>query len=139
MIITRLELDDFDKLCKLLSRYKAEIHEDMPSDADFENLKNAMRRKCITFFGAKAEGKLVGCCSLVKCYSTFCFSDMAVFEDFHILPERRHTGIANRLVDFAVKSEPLGSVIVGASKCDEEMYRALGFTERLGSMLALIP
>ncbi len=139
MLISVIELDDFGKLSVLLTHYKAEIGEDAPSDSDMEKLKNAVRQGRITFFGAVTEGRLAGCCSLVKCYSTFCFSDIGIIEDYYIDPKYRHTGLARRLIDFAAHYERLGSITVTAADCDRDMYASLGFTERLGTMLALIP
>lgn len=57
-------------------------------------------------------------------------------EDFYIEPECRHRGIARKLLEFSATQSGVGSLTVGCADCDVEMYRALGFSLKLGNMLA---
>ena len=116
--------------------YKQEIGEDVPSDADFESLAGAMASGVIRFFGCTENGALIGCCSVAPGWSTFNYGPAGVFEDFYILPEYRHQGVARQLVRFAAEQSKVGSLTVGCADCDVEMYRALGFSVRLGNLLA---
>ena len=59
-----------------------------------------------------------------------------VFEDFYIVPEYRHKGIARQLVRFAYQESGVGSLTVGCADCDVKMYLSLGFTIPLGNLLA---
>ena len=62
-----------------------------------------------------------------------------MFEDFYVVPERRKQGIAALLTRYAfedAKKRGCSSVIVGSSRGDVPMYEHLGFTVRLGYMLA---
>ena len=70
-------------------------------------------------------------------FSTFDYSASGVFEDFFILPEYRHRGIARKLVEYAYRESGVSSMTVGCADCDLEMYKALGFTIPLGNLLAL--
>ena len=127
---------DVDRLRPLHTAYKLEIGEDAPTDADYARLAGAMRAGRIRFFGCEADGRLAGCCSVAPTWSTFSYAPAGVFEDFYILPDARHRGIARRLVRFAVERSGLGSLTVGCADCDVEMYRALGFRVPLGNLLA---
>ena len=127
---------DISGLKPLHAAYKREIGEDVPSDEDFERLAAAMRAGRIRFFGCAAEGALVGICSIAPTFSTFNYGPAGVFEDFYIVPDHRHRGIARQLVAFAAKESGAQSLTVGCADCDVEMYRALGFSTPLGNMLA---
>jgi len=61
---------------------------------------------------------------------------MGIFEDFYILPEYRHKGIAHQLVQFAFYCSGVTSLVVTFADCDVEMYNALSFSISLGNMLA---
>lgn len=127
---------DFERLKPLHTAYKLEIGEDVPTEADYDRLRMAMASGAIRFFGGIENGELVGCCSIAPVFSTYCYGTAGVFEDFYILPDRRHSGIARALVRFAVSQSGVRSLTVGCADCDREMYAALEFTYPLGNMLA---
>ena len=116
--------------------YKAEIGEEAPGEADRERLEAAIREDRIRFYGAWDGEVLAGCCSVTVGFSTFSYAASGVFEDFYIRPDCRHKGIARELVRLARTESGIGSLTVGCADCDVEMYRALGFTVRLGNLLA---
>lgn len=116
--------------------YKAEIGEEAPGEADRERLEAAIRKDRIRFYGAWDGDVLAGCCSVTVGFSTFSYAASGVFEDFYIRPDCRHKGIARELVRLARTESGIQSLTVGCADCDVEMYRALGFTVRLGNLLA---
>lgn len=132
----RLYSDNMQALWELHLLYKQAICEDKPDGDAFLRLKKALEEERILFYGAREGTKLVGCCSVTVGFSTFSYSSSGVFEDFFILPENRHRGIARGLVRFAYRESGVSSMTVGCADCDEGMYRALGFTLRLGNLLA---
>lgn len=123
-------------LVKLQTAYKAEIGEECPTDADFANLARAIRDGQILFYGCAMDGRIVACCSISPTFSTFNYQTGGVFEDFFILPDFRHQGIARRLVQFAWQDSGVRSLTVGCADCDEAMYKSLGFSLRLGNLYA---
>lgn len=139
MEFLRIGADRFDELVGLHRAYKAEIGEDAPSQRDLDSLRNAIAGGKINFFGCVCDGKLAACCSVSAVYSTFCYAAAGVFEDFYILPDWRHRGIARRLAEFAYAESGVESMTVGCADCDAEMYRAIGFDIPLGSLLAYAP
>ena len=136
MEYSRIEVSQADALWELQKAYKAEIEEDMPTEQDLSRLKEAMEEKRILFYGAWDETTLTGCCSVTIGFSTFNYAASGVFEDFYIRPEYRHKGIARKLVNYAWKDSGVESLTVGCADCDVEMYQSLGFTIRLGNLLA---
>ena len=131
-----LTASDVDRLKPLHTAYKLEIGEDAPTDADYDRLAEAMRAGKIRFFGCEVDGRLTGCCSVAPGWSTFNYAPAGVFEDFYIVPDARHRGIARRLVRCAVERSGVASLTVGCADCDAEMYRALGFSVPLGNLLS---
>ena len=119
----RITASEIDELWELQKAYKSEIYEDSPTDADRERLAVAIR-----------EGKI--CCSVTIGFSTFNYAESGVFEDFYILPQYRHQGIARKLVQFARTESGVQSLTVGCADCDKAMYQALGFSVLLGNLLA---
>ena len=79
---------------------------------------------------------MTGCCSITIGFSTFNYEQSGVFEDFYICPQYRHKGIARELIKFSYIDSGVKSLMVGCADCDVEMYRALGFSIRLGNLLA---
>lgn len=116
--------------------YKKEIGEERPSEEDFESLLKAINDGQILFYGCIIDGRLVACCSVTPTFSTFNYKRGGVFEDFYILLEYRHKGIARKLVQFAYHESGVSSLTVGCADCDTEMYKSLGFTIPLGNMYA---
>lgn len=132
----RIDASQIDRLWELQKAYRAEIGEDMPSDADRESLKEAIRENRIRFYGAWDGDTLAGCCSVTVGFSTFNYAPSGVFEDFYIGPSYRHQGIARKLVQLARAESEVRSLTVGCADCDVQMYQALGFSIPLGNLLA---
>ena len=136
MEFRRITASEIDELWELQKAYKSEIHENSPTDADRERLAEAIREGKIRFYGAWNETVPVGCCSVTMGFSTFNYAESGVFEDFYILPQYRHQGIARKLVQFARTESGVQSLTVGCADCDKAMYQALGFSVPLGNLLA---
>ena len=132
----RINASQIDELWKLHLAYKAEINEDMPCDADRIKLAEAISENRIRFYGAWDGDSLVGCCSVTIGFSTFNYAASGVFEDFFICPSNRHKGIARELVQLARTESGVQSLTVGCADCDLVMYQSLGFSIRLGNLLA---
>ena len=136
MEYVRIKTDRIEDLGRLHDAYKREIGEEAPTAEDLASLARAIDREAILFFGCEDAGRLVACCSVCPTYSTFNYARGGVFEDFYILPEYRHKGVARELVRFAYRESGVASLTVGCADCDVGMYEALGFGVRLGNMLA---
>ena len=136
MNFIRVTKNEFADLCRLHANYKLEIGEDAPTDSDLASLLSAIEAGEILFYACEDGGALVACCSVSPTFSTFDYRRGGVFEDFYILPEYRHKGVARRLVEFACAQSGVGSLTVGCADCDVELYKALGFRIPLGNMLA---
>lgn len=136
MIIRRFVVEDFNQLTKLQIAYKQSINEEMPDQLDFERLQKAISYGQIEFFVVEENNALIAMCSTSKTFSTFNYRASGVFEDFYVLPEYRHQGIAKRLVKYAYDNSEISSLAVGCANCDVEMYKALGFCIQLGNLLA---
>ena len=132
----RITADNTDPLWSLQKAYKEEIGEDEPDDACMEKLRRAIEKEEILFYGAFDGDSLVGCCSVTIGFSTFLYERCGTFEDFYIIPQYRHKGIAKKLVEYAWKSSGVSSMTVGCADCDRKMYEALGFGIPLGNLLA---
>ena len=132
----RITNDNMDGLKMLHTCYKQAIGEEPPTDEDFDSLSEAIKKSQIIFYGCIDEGRLIACCSITLTYSTFNYQTGGVFEDFYIVPEYRHKGIARQLVRFAYQESGVGSLTVGCADCDIKMYQSLGFTIPLGNLLA---
>ena len=137
MNYTRIEAAQIDDLWQLQLAYKKEIGEDKPSMEACDSLSAAIKSGIIEFYGAWDRDRLVGCCSVTKGFSTFNYGTSGVFEDFYIVPENRRKGIAREIVRFAYENSGVESLTVACADCDLDMYGALGFTIRLGNLLAL--
>ena len=116
--------------------YKQEIGEEAPTDENLDSLSEAIIKEQIIFYGCIDEGRLIACCSITPTYSTFNYQTGGVFEDFYIVPEYRHRGIARQLVRFAYQESGVGSLTVGCAECDIKMYQSLGFSIPLGNLFA---
>ena len=132
----KITVAQLDTLWTLQRSYKAEIGESIPSETDKERLAKALREDRISFYGAWEDGVLIGCCSVSTGFSMFDYKKSGVFEDFYIRPACRHKGVARQLVRYAYRESGVSSLTVGCADCDIEMYRALGFSVRLGHLLA---
>ncbi len=136
MEYVRITEKDAEALKLLQIGYKREIGEEPPADGDFERLFQAISDQRILFYGCREGDRLVACCSVSPTFSTFDYQESGVFEDFYIIPERRHQGIAGKLIRFAYEQSGVSTLTVGCADCDAEMYRSLGFGIRLGNMYA---
>ena len=132
----RITNDNMDGLKTLHTGYKQEIGEEPPTDENFDSLTEALKKGQIIFYGCADEGRLIACCSITPTYSTFNYQTGGVFEDFYIVPEYRHKGIARQLVRFAYQESGVGSLTVGCADCNIKMYQSLGFTIPLGNLFA---
>ena len=132
----RIGTDRIESLWKLQTAYKAEIGEEVPGEAEKERLQEAMAKERILFYGAWDGNEPVGCCSVTVGFSTFDYAPCGAFEDFYLVPQYRHKGIARKLVMFAHGESGVSSLTVGCADCDVPMYRALGFSLPLGNLLA---
>lgn len=129
------------QLLKLENGFKKEIGEDALSEEMQSALQEAVKDGKITFLMAKRAYRAVGMCSITKCWSSFCCSETAVFEDFYIEPAFRKKGTARLLTDAArnwCAENGIASLSVTCADCDKEMYRALGFDTKLGTSFAAI-
>ena len=132
----RISASRMEMLWELQKLYKAEIGEDEPGEAEKERLIQAIEAGSILFFGAFDHHALIGCCSVTVGFSTFNYRASGVLEDFYILPEYRHKGIARQLVQFARQESGVSSLTVGCADCDIPMYKSLGFSIPIGNLLA---
>ena len=132
----RMDASQMEALWKLQKLYKAEIGENEPDSAGKERLAEAIKAERILFFGVFDGAIPVACCSVTVGFSTLDYMPGGVFEDFYILPEYRHKGVARQLVQFAYRESGVSSMTVGCADCDVQMYRSLGFSAVLGNLLA---
>ncbi len=132
----RISASGIEGLWRLQKLYKEEIGENGPGEPEKERLAKAIETGRIFFFGAFDHEALIGCCSVTAGFSTFNYMASGVFEDFYILPEYRHKGIARRLVRFARQESGVSSLTVGCADCDLQMYKSLGFSIPVGNLLA---
>ena len=135
-VFRRLTEHDMSALAELHLCYKQEIGEAIPDAAALQRLVEAIKQERILFFGCEEQGRLLGICSVTPGFSTFCYGTSGVFEDFYIVPERRHQGIAGKLAAFAYRESGVQTMTVGCAICDRAMYEAIGFGVRLGELLA---
>ena len=132
----KIEVSHINQLWELQKAYKAEIGEDEPGEQECARLAAAIQNGQIIFYGAWNDDTLIGSCSITAGFSTFDYAQSGVFEDFYIVPEYRHQGVARALVQYAFRESGVHSLTVGCADCDVEMYRALGFSVVLGNLLA---
>lgn len=127
------------QLRRLLRGFRAEIGEEPLDDAALDRLLVAMGRERIAFFVARRGSRIVGMCSVARCFSTFACGETGVLDDFFIEPAFRKRGIARMLMraaqDYGI-AEGMASLTVCCAPCDEGMYQSLGFDTRLGATYA---
>lgn len=123
----------------LMDRFLGSIGEAPMTSSQRSALTQAVTDGQIRFFLAWDGPVLVGMCSVSPCFSTFRCTTSGVFDDFYILPDYRHRGIAKLLTTHAqswCRQQYYASLTVGCSDGDIGMYQNLGFDIRLGTMLA---
>lgn len=139
--VTVLTDPDCWQFKKLENGFLREIGESMLTKEKHSRLAQAIRDGRIIFFVAKRGNRLVGMCSVARCFSTFACSDTGAFDDFYIEPAFRKKGIARKLTQAAqvwCKENAIASLTVCCAPCDEEMYRSLGFGTHLGTVFAYL-
>ena len=127
------------QLLALQSGYKQSIGEAPLTEEQQRQLQQAIAAGRITFFVARCGERLVGMCSVARCYSTFTCADMGVYEDFYVEPAFRGSGLARRLAEAAqawCRNNGIASLTVCCAPCDEKMYQSLDFSLPLGSTFA---
>ena len=132
-------LKDTEELWDLESGFRAAVGEEPLDDGQQERLLAAIDAGEITFFVARRLNRPVGICSVSCCFSTFACRKTALFDDFFVEPAFRGQGIARKLARAAqawCREQGCASLLVGCSPGDLPLYRALGFTDELGTMLA---
>ena len=142
ILVERLADPEDWQLKKLENGYLAEIGEPVQTEDDQERLVRAIQDGRIVFFVARRGCRAVGMYSVSRHFSTFCCADTGVCEDVYVEPAFRKKGIARKLTEAAqswCRENGLASLTVCCAPCDEERYRALGFTERLGTTRAYLP
>ncbi|MBQ8201386.1 MAG: GNAT family N-acetyltransferase [Clostridia bacterium] len=135
-VYRRLMAADMPELTVLHRRYKQEIGETAPDGQALEKLREAIANERILFYGCEQQGQLEAICSVTCGFSTFCYDTSGSFEDFYVLPEARHQGIARELASFAWRESGVKTMTVGCAPCDRAMYEAIGFRVKLGELLA---
>lgn len=129
------------QLMRLQNGYRADIGEAMLDEAAQKRLKAAIDKGSICFFLLKRGYRSIGMCSAAPVFSSFECKNAGIFEDFYIEPAFRRCGGARLLAQAAQEfchEQGFSDLSVCCAPCDEAMYRALGFTTRLGSMYANI-
>lgn len=127
------------QLKKLENSFLKEVGEQTLTEEQQNQLVQAIQGSKITFFVAKRGYRMVGMCSVAKCFSTFSCSDTGVFDDFYIEPAFRKKRIARKLAQATqiwCKENGIPSLTVCCAPCDEGLYQSLGFDMRLGSTFA---
>ena len=126
-ICRRLTAADLLQLTALPQRYKQEIGEALPDEQALRRLGQAIETERILFFGCEEQGQLKGICSVTRGFSTFCYDTCGTFEDFYILPEARHRGIARELLSAAENWAGEQGCKEFASDCELENRASLAF------------
>ena len=127
--------EDEEQLFVLQREYKKDIREEVPDATSMTKLIDAIKTGRILFYGCEEDGKLVAMCSVCINFSTFNYGSSGVFEDFYIVKECRHKGLARKLVRYAYDESGVSTMTVGCADCDIKMYNSLGFKVSLGNML----
>ena len=128
--------EDEEQLFVLQREYKKDIREEVPDATSMTKLIDAIKTGRILFYGCEEDGKLVAMCSVCINFSTFNYGSSGVIEDFYIVKECRHKGLARKLVRYAYDESGVSTMTVGCADCDIKMYNSLGFKVSLGNMLA---
>lgn len=138
MKVDVLKMEQFGALCKLLDAYKYDIEEEKLSPEAVERLRAAIEEGIITFFIASEDEEIVGMCSVCETFSTYSGRRSGIFEDFYIVPQRRRTGLARKLVQAVferMRERGVATLWVGSAPCDVKMYESLGFDKPLGTLV----
>ena len=118
----------------------AAVGETPPDSMGRSRMIGAMSAGRVAFITVKRLNRPIGLCSVSRCFSSFTCWDMGVLDDFYIEPAFRGKGAARMLVEKAAeycRKQGMQSLAVTCSDVDLELYRALGFTTRLGTNLTM--
>ena len=118
----------------------AAVGETPPDSMGRSRMIGAMSAGRVAFITVKRLNRPIGLCSVSRCFSSFTCWDMGVLDDFYIEPAFRGKGAARLLVEKAAeycRKQGMQSLAVTCSDVDLELYRALGFTTRLGTNLTM--
>lgn len=102
-----------------------------------EQLSRAIRDGSIVFFGAKQGSRIVGLCSVARCFCVC--AEEGILGDFYVEPSFRNKGIDRKLAQAAqqwCRESGLSRLCVTCAPCDEALYQSLGFSVKLGTGLA---
>jgi len=141
--MTALRIDpvseaDLPDLRTLQLEFSRSIGEAEPDGDAFDRIAAAIEAGQIHFMLAREGDRPVGTCSLTIGFSTYGAAPFGVFDDFYVVPDRRKTGLARRLVDAvlaAARERGCRSVLGGVSDGDVEMWKHFGF-RKIGNMMA---
>ena len=128
------------QLLKLENGLMAEIGEKIMTEEQQERLQEAVKNGKITFFLAKRGYRAVGMCSVARCYSAFCGSDIGKFADLFVEPAFRSKGIAKMLVEAAQawsSKQGFAKLTACCTPHYKNMYKVLGFKEPMEGSLVL--
>lgn len=87
------------QLRRLLNGYCAETGSDMPDDAAFDRLSQAMERGDMTFFAARRGYRIIGMCSVDNSFHAS--AGEKAYRHFFVEPAFRHNGAARLLARYA--------------------------------------
>jgi GNAT superfamily N-acetyltransferase len=142
MEIVRISEPVAEGLPELLAAFLAEIGEPVPGADAHERVAAAIDADAIRFFGAREAGRLVGMASLTTAWTTYGGgAPFGILEDAYVVPAWRGKGVIRALVERVLedaREQGLVSVVGTCSEDDVGMYKSLGLTERLGTMLARV-
>ncbi len=130
---------DYRTLSQLLNGFKKAVDEQPLTQPEWAALRTGIEEDRIFYYIAWQNGRAVGICSLCPTFSSFLCAAGGIFEDFYVVPDARGTGVARTLVQHArsmVEGWGGKTLTVTCAECDREMYRALGFTEPIGTTLS---
>lgn len=139
MRIGRLENENFFELVKFMNYYRAEVNEP-PLGAEYiAGLYEGVENGDIAFYVVTENDNIVGMCSVSVLYSSYKCAYAGFLDNAYILPDYRKRGIFRRLIDYvfaALEGNGVKSLFSISSSIDEGMYKALGFDDKLGVLLA---
>lgn len=139
MEIRKAKKEDCEEIINLINQFKKEIKEPMLNAEHAEKIIYAINNNLIVFY-IVLESEIVGMCSLSSCFSTYKAKLISILDDVYIVPDKRKKGYLRKLINFAKedsKEKDICSIMLGCSDSDVEMYKSLGFVNKLGNMLAM--
>jgi GNAT superfamily N-acetyltransferase len=127
------------QLCKLENGFMTDMGEESMGSDRWERLIAAVEAEQIRFFVAWRGCRAIGMCSVSLSFSTESCGEVGFLGNLFVEPVFRGHGVARKLVQ-AVRAwagnRALGGLLVGCSEEYVPLYRALGFDEPEGVVLA---